>query len=31
MRTTTLVWGLREMQVADPDGNMLRFGSAIEH
>jgi catechol 2,3-dioxygenase-like lactoylglutathione lyase family enzyme len=23
-------WGLREMQVADPDGNVLRFGSAID-
>jgi catechol 2,3-dioxygenase-like lactoylglutathione lyase family enzyme len=23
-------WGLREMQVADPDGNVIRFGSAIE-
>jgi len=22
-------WGLREMQVSDPDGNVLRFGSAI--
>ena len=23
-------WGMREMQVADPDGNVIRFGSAIE-
>jgi catechol 2,3-dioxygenase-like lactoylglutathione lyase family enzyme len=22
-------WGMREMQVSDPDGNVLRFGSAI--
>jgi catechol 2,3-dioxygenase-like lactoylglutathione lyase family enzyme len=24
-------WGMREMQVADPDGNVIRFGSAIDH
>ena len=24
-------WGLREMQVADPDGNVIRFASAIDH
>jgi len=24
-------WRLREMHVADPDGNTIRFGSAIEH
>jgi catechol 2,3-dioxygenase-like lactoylglutathione lyase family enzyme len=24
-------WHIREMQVADPDGNVLRIGSAIEH
>jgi catechol 2,3-dioxygenase-like lactoylglutathione lyase family enzyme len=24
-------WHLREMQVADPDGNVIRFGGAIEH
>jgi len=23
-------WGMREMQVADPDGNVIRFGSAID-
>jgi catechol 2,3-dioxygenase-like lactoylglutathione lyase family enzyme len=29
MPPTDMPWGLREMQVADPDGNMMRFGSAI--
>lgn len=24
-------WGLREMQVADPDGNVIRFGSHGDH
>jgi catechol 2,3-dioxygenase-like lactoylglutathione lyase family enzyme len=24
-------WNLREMQVADPDGNVLRIGSPIDH
>jgi catechol 2,3-dioxygenase-like lactoylglutathione lyase family enzyme len=28
---TDMPWGLREMHVADPDGNVLRFGSAIDH
>jgi uncharacterized glyoxalase superfamily protein PhnB len=23
-------WGMREMQVADPDGNVIRFGSALD-
>ena len=27
---TTMPWGLREMHVADLDGNVIRFGSAIE-
>jgi catechol 2,3-dioxygenase-like lactoylglutathione lyase family enzyme len=27
---TNMPWGMREMQVADPDGNVIRFGSAIE-
>ena len=24
---TKMPWGLREMQIADPDGNVIRFGS----
>lgn len=28
---TDMPWGLREMQVADPDGNVLRLASAVEH
>ncbi len=31
MPPTNQPWGLREMQVADPDGNVLRFASPIEH
>lgn len=31
MPPTDMPWGLREMHVADLDGNVLRFGSAIEH
>lgn len=27
MPPTDMPWGLREMQVADPDGNVIRFGS----
>jgi len=30
MPPANMPWGLREMQVADPDGNVMRFGSAIE-
>lgn len=30
MPPTNMPWGLREMQVADPDGNVMRFGSAID-
>jgi catechol 2,3-dioxygenase-like lactoylglutathione lyase family enzyme len=30
MPPTNMPWGMREMQVADPDGNVIRFGSAIE-
>lgn len=30
MPPTNMPWGMREMQVADPDGNVMRFGSAIE-
>jgi len=26
---TNKPWGMREMQVADPDGNVIRFGSGI--
>jgi catechol 2,3-dioxygenase-like lactoylglutathione lyase family enzyme len=28
---TDMPWHLREMHVADPDGNVLRFATAIEH
>lgn len=31
MPPTNQPWGLREMQVADPDGNVLRFASPIDH
>ncbi len=31
MPPTNMPWGVREMHVEDPDGNVLRFGSAIEH
>jgi uncharacterized glyoxalase superfamily protein PhnB len=31
MPPTDMPWGVREMKVADRDGNVLRFGSAIEH
>jgi catechol 2,3-dioxygenase-like lactoylglutathione lyase family enzyme len=31
MPPTDMPWGLREMHVADPDGNMIRFGSSTEH
>jgi catechol 2,3-dioxygenase-like lactoylglutathione lyase family enzyme len=31
MPPTNQPWGLREMQVADPDGNVLRFASPVEH
>jgi catechol 2,3-dioxygenase-like lactoylglutathione lyase family enzyme len=24
-------WGMREMQVADPDGNVMRFGMSLDH
>jgi len=27
---TNMPWGMREMQVADLDGNVIRFGSAID-
>jgi catechol 2,3-dioxygenase-like lactoylglutathione lyase family enzyme len=27
---TNMPWGLREMHVADPDENVMRFGSAID-
>ena len=30
MAPTDMPWGLREMHVADPDGNILRFGSGID-
>jgi catechol 2,3-dioxygenase-like lactoylglutathione lyase family enzyme len=30
MPPTNMPWGMREMQVADPDGNVIRFGSAID-
>lgn len=31
MPPTNMPWNLREMQVADPDGNTIRFGAPIEH
>ena len=31
MPPTDMPWELREMHVADPDGNVIRFGSSIEH
>ena len=31
MPPTDMPWGLREMNVADLDGNVLRFGSGIDH
>jgi catechol 2,3-dioxygenase-like lactoylglutathione lyase family enzyme len=31
MAPTNMPWGLREMHVSDPDGNVLRFGSGIDH
>jgi catechol 2,3-dioxygenase-like lactoylglutathione lyase family enzyme len=31
MPPTNMPWGLREMQVEDPDGNTIRFGSESEH
>lgn len=27
---TDMPWGMREMQVADPDGNVIRFGHSID-
>jgi uncharacterized glyoxalase superfamily protein PhnB len=30
MPPTNMPWGLREIHVADPDGNVMRFGSAID-
>ncbi len=29
MPPTDMPWGLREMHVSDPDGNVLRFGAGI--
>lgn len=31
MAPTDMPWGLREMHVGDPDGNVLRFGSSGHH
>lgn len=31
MPPTNMPWKLRELHVADPDGNVIRFASAIEH
>jgi catechol 2,3-dioxygenase-like lactoylglutathione lyase family enzyme len=28
---TDMPWGLREMHIADPDGNVIRFGSHGDH
>jgi uncharacterized glyoxalase superfamily protein PhnB len=30
MPPTNMPWGLREMHVADPDGNVLRFGASLD-
>ena len=30
MPPTNMPWGMREMQVADPDGNVMRFGRALD-
>jgi catechol 2,3-dioxygenase-like lactoylglutathione lyase family enzyme len=30
MPPTNMPWGLREMHVADPDGNVIRFGTGIK-
>jgi uncharacterized glyoxalase superfamily protein PhnB len=27
---TNMPWGIRELHVADPDGNVIRFGTGIE-
>jgi len=26
---TNMPWGMREMQVSDPDGNVIRFGTGL--
>lgn len=31
MPPRNMPWGLREMHVADPDGNVMRFGSSTDH
>jgi catechol 2,3-dioxygenase-like lactoylglutathione lyase family enzyme len=31
MPPTNMPWNLREMHVADPDGNVMRFASPLEH
>jgi catechol 2,3-dioxygenase-like lactoylglutathione lyase family enzyme len=31
MPPTDMPWGLREMHVADPDGNVMRFGHSLDH
>jgi hypothetical protein len=31
MPPTDTRWGLRELHVADPDGNVIRFGSHGDH
>ena len=30
MPPTNMPWGMREMHVADPDGNTMRFGSSLD-
>jgi len=30
MPPTNMPWGMREMQVADPDGNVMRFGRSLD-
>jgi catechol 2,3-dioxygenase-like lactoylglutathione lyase family enzyme len=31
MPPSDMPWNLREMHVSDPDGNVIRFGSELEH
>ena len=31
MPPTDMRWGVREMHVADPDGNVIRFASPLDH
>jgi predicted enzyme related to lactoylglutathione lyase len=31
MPPTNMPWGMREMHVSDPDGNVIRFGMGLDH